>query len=214
MVDLYHWQLDGSAPELYERYLVPAITSKWADDLTVRAQPGAENATTEIQISTLMDVWLLLYNRESNGEHNRQLYLLKSRGMAHSNQVREFVMSSDGIRLRTAYVGPEGVLTGSARLVQEAKDEAATLIREQEMERRSRALEHRRREIAAQIEILQAQLASEEAECLFSSAKPSRARINWPPTVVAMEVSRQAGARANAGAPKPSNKPKKGLDSE
>jgi hypothetical protein len=80
-----------------------------------------------------MDAWILLYNRESNGEHNRQLYLLKSRGMAHSNQVREFIMSSDGIRLRTAYVGPEGVVTGSARLTQEAKDKAAVLVREQEM---------------------------------------------------------------------------------
>ena len=98
---------------------------------------AGENATTEIQISSLMDVWLLLYNRESNGEHNRQLYLLKSRGMAHSNQVREFILSSDGIKLRDAYVGPEGVLTGSARLAQEAKDKAAALIREQEMERRT-----------------------------------------------------------------------------
>ena len=135
-----------------------------------------------------MDVWLLLYNRESNGEHNRQLYLLKSRGMAHSNQVREFIMSSDGIKLREAYVGPEGVLTGSARLAQEAKDKAAALVREQEMERRSRELERKRREIAAQIEILQAQLASEEAEVeLCSTAKASRARINWPPTVLPWE---------------------------
>ena len=98
---------------------------------------SGENATTEIQISSLMDVWLLLYNRESNGEHNRQLYLLKSRGMAHSNQVREFLMSSEGIKLRPAYVGPEGVLTGSARLAQEAKDTAAALRRQHEMERRS-----------------------------------------------------------------------------
>ena len=88
---------------------------------------SGENATTEMQISSLMDIWLLLYNRESNGEHNRQLYLLKSRGMAHSNQVREFILSSDGIKLRDAYVGPEGVLTGSARLAQEAKDTAAAL---------------------------------------------------------------------------------------
>jgi|GEM_PF-3213174 len=76
---------------------------------------SGENATTEIQISSLMDAWLLLYNRESNGEHNRQLYLLKSRGMTRSNQVREFIMSSEGIKLRAVYVGPEGVVTGSAR---------------------------------------------------------------------------------------------------
>jgi circadian clock protein KaiC len=124
----------------------------------------AESAATEMQISSLMDTWLLLYNRESNGEHNRELYLLKSRGMAHSNQVREFVISSDGIQLREAYIGPDGVLTGSARLAQEAKDKANKLLRQQEMERRSREIDRRQREIAAQIESLKAQLASEEAE--------------------------------------------------
>jgi circadian clock protein KaiC len=107
---------------------------------------------------------MLLYNRESNGEHNRELYLLKSRGMAHSNQVREFVMSSDGIQLREAYIGPDGVLTGSARLAQEATDKANKLLRQQEMERRSREIDRRKREIATQIESLKAQLASEEAE--------------------------------------------------
>ena len=94
---------------------------------------SAESTTTQMQVSSLMDTWLLLYNRESNGEHNRQLYVLKSRGMAHSNQIREFVLSSDGIKLREAYIGPEGVLTGSARLAQEAKEKAAHLLRRQEM---------------------------------------------------------------------------------
>jgi circadian clock protein KaiC len=124
----------------------------------------AESATTEMQISSLMDTWLLLYNRESNGEHNRELYLLKSRGMAHSNQVREFVMTSDGIQLREAYIGPDGALIGSARLAQEAKDEANKLLRQQEMERRLRERARRQREIAAQIESLKTQLANEEAE--------------------------------------------------
>jgi circadian clock protein KaiC len=124
----------------------------------------AESATTEMQVSSLMDTWLLLYNRESNGEHNRELYLLKSRGMAHSNQVREFVMTSDGIELREAYIGPDGVLTGSARLAQEAKDKANKLLRQQEMERRSREAYRRRRDVEAQMESLKAQLANEEAE--------------------------------------------------
>jgi circadian clock protein KaiC len=123
---------------------------------------SAETTTTQTQVSSLMDTWLLLYNRESNGEHNRQLYVLKSRGMAHSNQIREFILSSDGIKLREAYIGPEGVLTGSARLAQEAKDRAAQLMRQQEIERRSSEVQRKRREITGQIADLQAQLASDE----------------------------------------------------
>ncbi|MGJ4905317.1 circadian clock protein KaiC [Bradyrhizobium sp. HKCCYLS2058] len=124
----------------------------------------AETATTDMHISSLTDTWLLLYNRESNGEHNRQLYLLKSRGMAHSNQVREFLMGADGISLREVYVGPEGVLTGSARVAQEARDRVERLLRTQETERRTREIERRRRDLAAQIETLKAQLANEESE--------------------------------------------------
>lgn len=131
----------------------------------------AESATTEMQISSLMDTWLLLYNRESNGEHNRQLYLLKSRGMAHSNQVREFIMTRDGITLREAYIGPEGVLTGSARVAQEAKEKARHMLRQQETERRGRELERKRREIQAQISILEAELASEEGEVALLSGE-------------------------------------------
>jgi circadian clock protein KaiC len=170
---------------------------------------SGENAATEIQVSSLMDVWLLLYNRESNGEHNRQLYLLKSRGMAHSNQVREFIMSSDGIKLRPAYVGPEGVVTGSARLAQEAKDKAAVLVREQEIERRSRELERKRREITAQIEILQAQLAGQEAEVTLLNREGVARENQLATDREAMGVSRQTGATLDRPAPKPANKPKK-----
>jgi circadian clock protein KaiC len=170
---------------------------------------AGENATTEIQISSLMDTWMLLNNRESDGEHNRQLYLLKSRGMAHSNQVREFVMSSGGITLRPAYVGPEGVLTGSARLAQEAKDRATALAREQDMERRSRELEQKRREITAQIEILRTQLAGEEAEVALLNREGIAREDQLAIDRVAMEKSRQTGARQDAPAPKPATKPKK-----
>lgn len=124
----------------------------------------AEQVTTEMQISSLMDTWLLLYNRESNGEHNRQLYLLKSRGMAHSNQVREFNLTRNGIRLREAYIGPEGVVTGSARLAQEARDRAARVVREQEHQRRAREFARKRREILAHIERLQGELEDHDLE--------------------------------------------------
>jgi circadian clock protein KaiC len=169
----------------------------------------ADTATTEMHISSLMDTWLLLYNRESNGEHNRQLYLLKSRGMAHSNQVREFLMSSDGIRLRDAYVGPEGVMTGSARLAQEAKDKAAVLLREQETERRTRELERRRRETAAQIEVLQAQLASDTTEEGLLKREDTAREDRRAADRVAMGVSRQAGPKTDRPIAQPTNKPKK-----
>src|SRR6185437_15441957 len=76
------------------------------------------------EIASLVDTWLLLKTLEGNGELNRTLYVRKSRGMAHSNQIREFLLTSHGIELADVYVGPQGVLTGSARQAQEAKEEA------------------------------------------------------------------------------------------
>ncbi len=189
--------------------LVDFLKARGVTALFTNLGVSGENVTTEIQISSLMDAWLLLYNRESNGEHNRQLYLLKSRGMAHSNQVREFILSSEGIKLRAAYVGPEGVVTGSARLAQEAKDQAAALVREQEMERRGRELERKRREIAAQIEILQAQMASEEGEAALLNREGVARKDQLATDRVAMGVSRQTGARSDEPAGKSVDKPKK-----
>jgi circadian clock protein KaiC len=170
---------------------------------------SGENATTKAQISSLMDVWILLYNRESNGEHNRQLYLLKSRGMAHSNQVREFIMSSEGIKLRQAYVGPEGMLTGSARLAQEAKDRTAVLVSQQEIERHSRERELKRREVAGQIEMLQAQLASEQAELALLNREGIQREDQLAADRVAMEVSRRTKARPGKPASKLVDTPKR-----
>ena len=123
-----------------------------------------ENAMTEIQVSSLIDTWLLLYNRETNGEHNRQLYLIKSRGMAHSNQVREFHITDNGVHLRDVYVRPSGIVTGAARVQQEARDRAEGVLRREEMERREREFERTRRQVAGQIEELTAQLADKQAE--------------------------------------------------
>jgi circadian clock protein KaiC len=152
-----------------------------------------ETAMTDMQVSSLMDAWLLLYNRESNGEHNRQLYLIKSRGMAHSNQVREFVMTHDGIILREVYVGPEGVLTGSARLAQEARERERDMQRKHEAERRNLDFSRRRRKIEAQIEELRAQLADEQGE-LGALADEASARD----TQAADERTRMSASRTAA----------------
>jgi circadian clock protein KaiC len=202
----------GAANDVHSMLLrlVDFLKSRDITALFTNLGTGAgEVANTEIQISSLMDTWLLLYNRESNGEHNRQLYLLKSRGMAHSNQVREFILSSEGIKLRDAYVGPEGVMTGSARLAREAKDQAASLAREQEMERRARELERKRREISAQIEILKAQLESETAEEGLLNREGVAREDQLTADRVAMGVSRQTEVRRPMPAAKATTKPKK-----
>jgi len=202
MSALLHAGSTGDAQSTVLR-LVDFLKARGVTGLFTNLGVSGENVTTELQISSLMDTWLLLYNRESNGEHNRQLYLLKARGMGHSNQVREFIMSSDGIKLREAYVGPEGVLTGSARLAQEAKDRAAVLLREQEMERRNRELERKRREIAAQIEILRTQLAREEAETALLGREGAAREDQLEADRVAMGVSRQARAQPAEPSQKP-----------
>lgn len=101
---------------------------------------------------------------ELNGERNRVMYLLKSRGMAHSNQLREFVLTDNGIRLLDVYVGPGGVLTGSARVAQESQEQTAALIQAQEVERLRLSLERRRKALDAQIAALQANFEAEAEE--------------------------------------------------
>ncbi len=119
---------------------------------------------TDEGLSSLMDVWIRLMDVEANGERNRVLYLIKARGMSHSNQLREYRMTPEGVALIDAYIGPEGVLTGTARLSQEAREAAAATRREQEIERRRRELGRRREAVARQIAELQASLEDEEDE--------------------------------------------------
>jgi circadian clock protein KaiC len=154
-----------------------------------------EAAMTDMQVSSLMDAWLLLYNRESNGEHNRQLYLIKARGMAHSNQVREFIMTANGIRLREVYVGPEGVLTGSARVAQEARERELAQQVEHEAERRNLDFARRRRRIEAQIEELQAQLAEEQEELSGLTSEAATRRQQAADDRLLMGASRKVAGR-------------------
>jgi circadian clock protein KaiC len=106
---------------------------------------------SEIAMSSLMDSWLLLQDFEGNGERNRVLYVIKARGMAHSNQVREFLISNRGVDLVDAYIGPSGVLTGSARAAQTAREKAEMLAGQQEAARRKRELVRKRAALERQI---------------------------------------------------------------
>jgi circadian clock protein KaiC len=121
---------------------------------------------TDVGISSLMDVWILLKMIESNGERNRGLYVLKARGMAHSNQIREFRLTNSGIELLDVYMGSGGVLTGTARMTQEALDQSMLLNRQVELNRRRRNLERKRALLQANIQALQAEYAAEEEEML------------------------------------------------
>ncbi|MDD5362022.1 MAG: circadian clock protein KaiC [Ignavibacteria bacterium] len=127
---------------------------------------GEEQELTDMSISSLIDTWLLLRDIEIGGERNRGLYILKSRGMDHSNQIREFILTDHGIELLDVYVGPEGVLTGSARLTQEAKNDAEQLLRKQEIESRQFGLELKRAANEAHIVVLKSEFKEEESETL------------------------------------------------
>jgi circadian clock protein KaiC len=125
---------------------------------------GTALEATDVGVSSIIDTWLLVRDIELGGERNRGLYVLKSRGMKHSNQIREFLMTSEGIKLEEVYIGPEGVLTGSMRAAQEEREKAAALAREQEFERKQRELDSRRAALEAQIAALRAEFQSVEDE--------------------------------------------------
>jgi circadian clock protein KaiC len=136
--------------------------------LTQGTVPLEESQT---DVSSLMDTWLLLRNIEHNGERNRTLYVLKSRGMTHSNQVREFILTEAGIELVSIYLGGGRVLTGSARVAQEAQEHAAIALRRQDHERRLHELSAKRKALEAQIAALQSEVDATAAEAAVAIAQ-------------------------------------------
>jgi circadian clock protein KaiC len=125
---------------------------------------GSKLESSTVGVSSLADTWILLRDIESDGERNRCIYVLKSRGMAHSNQLREFVITAKGIKLIAPYIGPGGVLTGTARMNQEAKEKFAALQRDFEISRKQREVSRKRRALEAQAASLQAELVTVDRE--------------------------------------------------
>jgi len=180
--------------------LIDFLKTKQITAVLVNLDTGSGSSEqTEIGISSLIDTWIYLRDIESGGERNRGLYVLKSRGTAHSNQIREFLLTRRGIELKPAYIGPEGVLTGSARLTQESRDRAAAIAQEQEFQRQRRALEGRRKALEAQIDALQSELAvtAGEEEIVFRQHNERRSMVAADKD--AMVLSRKANGSSMNG---------------
>jgi circadian clock protein KaiC len=171
--------------------------------LTNLTEGGQNLEQTEVGISSLIDTWIMLQDISMGGERNRGLSILKSRGMDHSNQVREFGFTPQGIELTDVYVGPQGVLTGSARLAQEASEAAAALTLRQETARLRRVRERRCRRREARIAALQSELRAEQEALEQLSDQQSRQEDNAQQTRLAMARKRQADASNNQPAAGP-----------
>ena len=152
------------------------MLTRLIDLLKIRQITGMFTSLTSAQneiedsvvgVSSLMDVWLLVKTIESNGERNRGLFILKARGIAHSNQVREFLLTNRGVSLIDAYIGSEGVLMGSARSVQVAREKAAELERQQTTARKQRELRRKQELYEAQLQALRGQYESERDAILM-----------------------------------------------
>lgn len=140
-------------------------------NLTGDVEAASARETSQLYVSSLMDTWLLLRNVELSGECNRTIFVCKSRGMAHSNQVREFVLSDTGIDLVDVYLGGDRVLTGTARVAQEARERDSLTLRGEDHQRKLRQLASKRKTIEAQIAALQAEAEAETAEVHFVIAQ-------------------------------------------
>jgi circadian clock protein KaiC len=159
------------------------------------ASVGSSLERTDVGISSLMDTWLLLQVIEGSGERNRGLYILKSRGMEHSNQVREYRLSDHGAILQDVYVGPGGVLTGAGRVAQEAKEKVETLERNQEIERKQRDIERKKAVIEAQIEALRTSFEAEKDDLERAIAREKLHQDVLAEESQAMARSRKADER-------------------
>ena len=119
---------------------------------------------TDEGVSSLVDAWLLVRDIEYNGERNRGMYIMKSRGMKHSNQVREFVITDKGLDLVEVYLGPDGVLTGSAREAQILHEQTGEVLRDYAYDRKDREISRKRKVLEAKISSLQTEFESIEEE--------------------------------------------------
>jgi circadian clock protein KaiC len=163
---------------------------------TSLTQGGHALQQSEGGMSSLMDAWLLLQDFEGNGERNRVLYVLKARGMKHSNQIREFLISDHGIDVVDAYIGASGVLTGSARVAQSDLEKAAVLSSQQEAAQLKREVERKRKALERQISDLRAEHETEAMELRRIAEQVGTRTLLLGTERTASGILRQADAKA------------------
>lgn len=151
---------------------------------------------TDAGFSSIADVWILLRNLESDGERNRAISVLKARGIAHSNQIREFVLDGEGVHLAAPYVGPEGLLVGSARASLEAKEEEAAEVAREEVAEKREELRARRRKFASDVDTLKDELAA-SAKRIGSDIRKAERRIAQRESDRSAMSARRAAGSAN-----------------
>ena len=159
---------------------------------TVLTENGGRLETSDVGISSLIDTWMLVRDIEISGERNRGLYVLKSRGMNHSNQIREFLLSTKGIKLVEVYLGPSGMLTGSARVALEEHERAASIRQADDQELKLAQLERRRKAMEAQIEALRADFEADAVEVKKALSLESKREKRALDNQSAMAKSRRA----------------------
>lgn len=188
----------GNLSEVYSMLLrlIDYLKSRGITTLmTTLTGAGQPYEVTEIGISSLIDTWILLRDIESSSERNRGLYIVKSRGMAHSNQLREYRITDHGVELLDMYLGSGGALTGSARLCQETKDRAEETLREQEFLRKRAQMDADRVTLEAQIAALQARVKVAEQEMKIASTQEEMRTAQIKTDRDAMAASRKADTR-------------------
>lgn len=156
---------------------------------------GERMAPSDFGLTSLMDSWILLIDIESNGERNRGLYVLKSRGMSHSNQISEYLLTGEGVKLVAPYLGAAGVLTGSARLASEARERTEAQQQHEGLIRRRREIANQRAATERQIAALYVEIEAQDAEVAGLAAQEDRRETVLESDRVAMGASR--GMRVN-----------------
>jgi len=186
-------EIKAALMRLMDWLKLKGITAMFTD-LTMT---GNNLERSDAVISSLADTWLMLRDLETNGERNRGLHVLKSRGMGHSNQVREFVVTGTGIQLTDVYIGPSGMLTGSARVAQEARERAERVSLDEEAERQQLALECKRAALEGQIAALRAEFSAEETIIARSVGQDKLRGAVLALDAVEMGRSRQSDVKSN-----------------